>query len=123
MSHPRALLLAETTASLAWLGMDACWMFGAATPALGLAGLTVALSVAVLCLVPPTWTSRLVSGAMTAWVGMNVLWMAHDLGLVRDGLMAARVLFVMGALMFAFATLLGRRTAVTALAARVRRGA
>ncbi|HVH43235.1 MAG TPA: hypothetical protein VM925_12860 [Labilithrix sp.] len=121
MKRRRGLTVVETAGAIAWFTMDACWMLGAESLALVLVLPTVVLNLVVFRYAPRTWASALVTGAMVAWACMNVLWMVHDFGMIRWGLVAGKVFLALGALMVALALVIGRSEATHTLFTRFRR--
>jgi hypothetical protein len=121
MRERRGLVVVETIGSIAWFAMDACWLLGARTPALVLAAPTLVLALLTFRYVSSRWPARLVTAAMAAWVMMNVLWMANDLGVVPWGEAAAKGCLALGAALVMLAFTLGRGETLGALAGRLRR--
>jgi hypothetical protein len=112
--------LVETSASIVWFAMDACWMLGLRSAATLLALPTVALAVLVLRFVPRTRSSWLVNAAVAAWTCMNTLWMLHDLKVMDWALPAGRGFLALGVVLVAAALLVDRKKAVQELVARLR---
>lgn len=121
MTREERLIAVETAGSIAWFAMDASWMLGVRLAAAALAVPTLVLNVLVFRFAPRAWVSWLVSGAMTAWACMNVLWMAHDFRMIDWGLVASKGCLGFGAALLTGAIIVGRSDALRLLYVRFRR--
>ncbi len=92
------LALWETTGSVLWFSMDACWMLEANTLALVLIAPTLLANLATLRYVPAR-RDRLVTWAMLCWLAMNIAWMAGEILTVEPFFLTAKVFTALGFLL------------------------
>lgn len=88
----------ETTGSVLWFSMDACWMLEAGTLALVLIVPTLLSNLATL-----RYTSarheKLVTWAMLCWLAMNIAWMTGEILGLGPLLLVAKVFTALGFLL------------------------
>jgi hypothetical protein len=108
LSPSEKLAFWETTGSVLWFLMDACWMFEAGL----LAQLLILPAVlphlaAVRCV--SQLRERLVAGAIFSWLAMNVAWMVADIHDIQPLYWVAKGFTVLGFALLVFALFAGRK--------------